>query len=346
MSKLEKNNKILVLGDLHMKENLSYSQYISDGRVAEKKEILDFIVKQSEDCKHVVLLGDVFNSKNNSSIVNRDATKFIERFEKKNVYIISGNHCKRGDGSTALDFLKEIKNKPNWHVFTKVDYVEVDGLKMSFLPYMLNSELEVETHEEAIKQIMKILNPADILFAHHSISGTMFNGGKVDLLKEVVLPREELEKKFKLVIAGHIHQAQQVGNTIISGNVFTDYVGEIEKFIWKVDEKFEVEKIKVPGRPIYKIENPRESQLVEIPHSSIVKAIITDKKLDIENIKNLLSKFDAYILIEDYPNSRTKAHIEDGAVLDFGIEALLRLYSEEKGVDLSQLLKGLEIINK
>ena len=62
--------KTLILGDLHLKNNLSYTEYISDGRVSEKKEILDFIIDQSEDCQHVVFLGDFFDAKNNSSQVN------------------------------------------------------------------------------------------------------------------------------------------------------------------------------------------------------------------------------------------------------------------------------------
>ena len=74
--------KILLIGDTHWKDNLSYADYISDGRVAEKKEILDFIIESSKDCDHIVFLGDFFNSKNNSSEVNRQAVEFLEKFEK------------------------------------------------------------------------------------------------------------------------------------------------------------------------------------------------------------------------------------------------------------------------
>ena len=38
-----KSSKILVIGDLHLKENLSYSEYVADQRIPEKKEILNFI---------------------------------------------------------------------------------------------------------------------------------------------------------------------------------------------------------------------------------------------------------------------------------------------------------------
>lgn len=346
-----------IIGDQHFRDNLAYADNISDRRVAEEKEILDFIVESFKDCEHIVLLGDNFNARNNSSETNRKFVEFLERFGKKDVYIISGNHEKKGDGKTAIDFLGEI-DKPNWHIFTKPSSIEfavkhqarkiatkgTETLKIDFLPYMLNSELGVENCEEATKEIMKHLDGGDILFAHHAISGTSFNGIKTDMLHEVVLPKAKLEKKYKLVVAGHIHAPQQYGNILITGSLFTMEVGEIEKFIWKIDKDLEVEKIKVPGREIHKLENPTPDDLDAVPPNSIVKTIVTDKKIDIEKLKEELGRFDASLLVEDYPDTRKKAHIEEGA-FDFSIEALLKLYSEEKGVDYQKLLKGLQLIN-
>jgi len=336
--------KILVIGDTHWKDSLSYADYISDRREGEKKEILDFIVGESKDCEHVVFMGDFFNSKNNSSEVNRQTVELLERFGTKEVYIISGNHEKKGDGKTAIDFLGEVK-KPNWHIFSEINCMTAENIKIVFLPYMLNSELDVETSEEATKHIMGNLDGGDILFAHHAISGTSFNGIKTETLHEVVLPKGELEKKFKLVVAGHIHQPQQVDRTVVTGSVFTDYVGEIEKFIWKIDENMTVEKIKVPAREIHKLENPTLKQLTKLPKNSIVKIILTDKSIDVDELKVVADGFDASLIIEDYPNERKKMHIEEGAI-DFNIESLLKLYSEAKGVELPKLLKGLELIKK
>lgn len=340
--------KILCIGDVHAKDFLSYADYISDKRISEKQEILDFIVNQAKDCQHIVFLGDLFHSKNNSSETNRWVVEFLEKFGNKDIYIISGNHDKKGDGSTAIDFLREV-NKKNWHIFTKPEVVCLEDpktIKLDFLPYVLNSELKVENSEQATTKIMEeYLFNGDILFTHHNITGTVFNGISTDTLKGVVLPKEELEKKYKLIIAGDIHTPQQYGNVIITGSIFTSEVGEHEKFIWKIDSDMVVEKIKLPCRPIYKLVNPTEEQLDNVPNNAIVKVVVIDPKIDVEELRLKLVIFDASLLVEDYPSTRKKMKIDKNNAMDFSIESLLKLYSEAKNVDYQKLVHGLELLN-
>lgn len=338
--------KIGLIGDLHMRENLSYSSSISDGRVSEKKEILDFIVKSFSDCGSVVLLGDCFNSKNPAAETIKEFVAFIESFGGKDVYIISGNHSKKGDGSTSLDFLKEVKNKPHWHIMTSITSCDIKGISATFLPYMLKGELGTENDEQPVEKIIKDIQGGDILFAHHSISDTTFNGISTNSLKEVVLPKIELEKKYKQIITGHIHVPGVFGKTILAGSVFNQEVGENEKFIWKVDDTLKVEQIKLPGRGIYKMVDPTSEELAILPKESIVKVILTDKKISMEEIKSNLTRFDASLILEQYPDERKKMNdVQKNGAMDFSPEALLKLYSEERGVELSKLLKGFELIN-
>jgi len=343
----ETKNLIGVIGDMHMRDFLPYADYISDKRVSEKNKILDFIVKTFEDCENIVILGDIFHSKNNSSETNKDFVKFIENFKDKNIYMISGNHSKKGDGKTAIDFLKEIKDR-NWNVYTNVATATIKNgtnpLKVSFVPYMFNHELDVTSSEEASDKLIKMMEGGDILFTHHAISGTTFHGIKTESLKEVVLQKIELEKRYSLIMAGHIHDPQEVDKIVVAGSVFTAEVGEKEKFVWKIKSDLSVEKIKLPGREIHKVENPTDTDLKKIKKSSIVKAIVTKKSINVDKLKEKLSVFDASLLIENYPNKRKKMHIEDGA-FDFSIEALLKLYAKEKDVEVEKLLKGLALIN-
>lgn len=339
--------KILCVGDVHAKDFLSYADYISDKRISEKQEILDFVVKQAEDCQHIVFLGDLFHSKNNSSETNRWIVEFLEKFDQKDIYIISGNHDKKGDGSTAIDFLGEVK-KNNWHIYTKFDSVSLfdNKVKLDFLPYMLNSELEVASTESATEKIMNNLNGGDILFTHHNITGTSFNGISTDILKGVVLDKDELEKKYKLIIAGDIHVPQQYGKVTITGSLFTSEVGELEKFIWKIDDDMVVKKIKVPCRPIYKLINPTPIQLTKLPKNAIVKIIITDKNISIDELKIIADGFDASLIIEDYPSERRKMKIDENNAMDFSITSLLKLYADSKKIDYQKLIHGFELLNE
>lgn len=359
---MKKNkSKALILGDFHWKNELSYSNHIKNGREKEKQEILDFIVEQSKDCKHIIFLGDQFDNKTNSSKVTKEFTNFVEKFEGKKIYMISGNHERLFQSSkisTALDYLKEIKNK-EWTIITKTaTKLQIGALSAVFLPYLTKPELEAKDNKEALKEISKRLEPADILFHHH----TMSIDGKIaglplnaDMLPEPVLPIKNLIKYYTLIIGGHIHVPTVINkNAIVAGSIFNDCINEKQKYIWKIDCNVKgeeliksIEQIPLPGRAIYGIDNPTEEQLKEIPKNSIVKITLTKKRTvdEIEKLKTKLKKFDAFILLEHIPKTKKKMHYGKGeAILDFNIEELLKLYSKEKKIDYALLNRGFELI--
>jgi len=334
-----------VIGDLHFKEKLGYADFIPDQRVAEKKEILDFIVTSFKDCDKIVFMGDQLNSKNNTSEVIREFVEFIERFESKEIHMLAGNHCKKADGKTAIDFLKEINN-PNWHIYTN-EVVNVGN--MTFCPYHYKVELGTDDNDKACKKLLDKLIPADILFHHHAVSGTITSAGSTaDLFDEIVLPRVKLDKKYKLIVGGHIHTPQSDGNLIVTGSIFNSEIGELGKDIWKIDEKkLTHERIPLPGRKIFNEENPTVESLADIPKGNIVKVVLTKKQTapKIESIKNKLKKdFDAYILMERYPNERKKIHFEEGTMIDFNIEELLKTYAKQKKMPEKDLLSAWSLI--
>jgi DNA repair exonuclease SbcCD nuclease subunit len=338
-------NKILCIGDLHMKDFLSYSDYIKDNRVTEEQEVLEFIVKQASDCSSIVFMGDQLNGRINPPQVIKKLVNFLERFENKELIILAGNHEKSGDGKSAIDFLKEVKNK-RWIIVS--DNLYTLGHKV-FCPYFTKAELEAKDNKDATSKIMKKIkdNPGTILFIHHIISDSLNAGIKVNLFPEAVLPKKKLEELYKLVIGGHIHTPQEMEKIIVTGSVFNNEVGETEKYIWKLNEKtLKAEKIKLPGRGVYKFENPTDKDL-KIPKESIIKVTITKKMTiaEINELKEKLKKFDAYILLEHLPKERKKIHLEDdGNMLEFDIPQLLKIYAEEKKVDINKLKQAFELI--
>jgi len=333
----------MIVGDLHEKENLGYSEYIKDGRRSEKREIFNFLVDQSKDCDKVVFMGDVFNGRNNPSTVIAGVTRLIERFGKKEIYILGGNHDKKADGTSALDYLKEVR-KPNWHVIT--DEVTVIG-DMVFCPYFTRQELGCKTNEEAEKMLMKMITgrKKKMLFVHHAISGTKVTKNvTTDFFNEIVLKRAILEKEYEFVCGGHIHAPTQEDNLVVTGSIFNNEVGEHGKFIWKYGDK--IEKIALPGRGIYKVENDI-AEIKKIPSGSIVKFILTEKTDDIEAIETTLkAATDAYLLLERYPRTRKKSKALEGMSFDFNPETLLEVYAKERDVDIKKLKKAYNLIKE
>jgi predicted MPP superfamily phosphohydrolase len=348
--KKEINNKIMIVGDIHWKPELNYAELIKDRRIAEKKEILDFIVESSQDCNTIIFMGDQLNLRNNTSEVIKEFVNFLERFEDKKLYIISGNHEKDGTGKTAIDFLKEIKNKKNWTIITNKVIKEKN---LVFCPYFSKAELEVDTNEEASKKIMKMLkeNKGDILFIHHALTNTTTSSGIItSIFPEPVLPRKKLEEIYKFVIGSHIHHPQVFKNSIVTGSIFCNETGEHKKFIWEINQKtLKVTQIKLPGRGIFKSEDPTDADLNKIPKNSIIKAIITKEisTIKINELKEKLSKFDAYVLLSQIPKKRKKLHFKEGGnLLEFSVSQLLKVYAEEKEISLERLMRGFELIKK
>lgn len=336
--------KILCIGDIHLKQELGYSQYIEDSRTSEKKEILDFIIEQSVDCDTILFGGDQLNGRNNSSEVIRELIEFMERFGDKKIFMISGNHERSGDGKTAIDFIKEINNK-NWTIIT--DKIEKIG-NITFCPYFNKSDLGVKTDLAASKKIMEQFEKNEILFVHHAISNTITTSGtETSIFNEPILPKEELEKKFKLIVGNHIHKPQtNCKNTIIAGSIFNQEAGEHRKYIWKINEEaLQVEQIKLPGRGIFKLEDPTDEDIDDISENNIVKVILTIKRTEkkIDELRKKLEKFDAYLLLEQYPNKRKKSKIVDN-ILDYDVEKLLEVYAIEKKVDINKIKSAFELI--
>lgn len=338
-----------IIGDMHFKERLGYSDYIDDGRVAEKEKVLDFIVATFEKCDQIVFMGDQLNSKNNPSQVIKDFVRFLERFKTQEIFIIAGNHEKFGSGKSAIDFLKEIKNE-RWHVIT--NKIEIFN-NMVFCPYFTKSELGFESNKEVADKLTDLFINGNVLFIHHAISGTdSINDYSVDLFDEPVFDRKKLEEKFNWVIGGHIHKPQVKGHTIVTGSIFNNEVGEHEKYIWKLNlidpDTSEFFQIKVSDRGIYKLENPSIEDLKKIGNGNIVKVVITndEAKENIESLKEEMERFDGHLILEHIQKERQKTKIKEGTdLLDLDIIQLLEIYAKEKKVDFSKLKSGFDLIN-
>jgi DNA repair exonuclease SbcCD nuclease subunit len=334
--------KVLVAGDQHFKLDLPYGTSFPDGRRAEWDSVKAAIHSYAEECEEIVLMGDNLDKRHNNSKVIDEFITFLKGFGEKPVHILLGNHERFGL-STALDFLKNVEF-PTWNVYTNITVGSIGGRAITFVPYLTPAMVGAIDHEEGVKKAMKLLPGGDVAFCHQGITGAKTHGTMVDLFNEIVLPKEALEKKYGRILTGHIHTQQKLSEkTHLTGSIFTAEVGEPNKSVWILDtEDLSLKECPLPVRGIYGVENPTMKE--KIPKVSIVKCTITDKKINVEAVKEWLSTFDAHLLIEKYSKERKKVHFEEGSALDLSVDNLLTVYSEVRKVDLPSLKAGFDLI--
>lgn len=338
--------KLGIIGDLHLKLKLSFSEYIEDERLGEKQNVYNTIYREFEDCDGIVFMGDNLNCYMNSPSVITDFVQLIKGFSGKEIFILCGNHEVGLLGKSAIDFIKELKDP---HIHAVID----DILKFDnfvFVPYFSTSSFNTKDHKEASLKLQEKIASfgGDYIFLHQAISGTEVGGGiTTDSFLEIVLDKEFLKKNYKQVFAGHIHKHSQDENIKITGSVFTNEVNEKEKWIFKLNTDLNiVESIKLPVTPIVKIVNPDDEKIL-LNKGNIVKCIISDVLLKdkIDHIKELLSQnTKAFIIIEQYPNQREKIEVQNGGSFDFSIDNLLTIYASAKQQDINQINKAFNYI--
>lgn len=330
--------KILVVGDQHFRFEHSYASAIPDGRRSEWEAVKKTIHDAAKNCDVIVLMGDNLNARHNHSSVIREFIEFLKEFGDKPIHMLVGNHERFGE-HTALDFLKKV-NHPNWNIYSTITENVMLGDKIAtFIPFCTPAMLEVATKEEA-ETIINNLRGVDIMFAHHAITGTE----GTEFFNEVMIDKSKL--KHEMTFGGHVHKPERLSNTVIvTGNIFTQEVGEHDKCVWVWDSLTNTTlEVPLPVRGIYKVGVEKTyNTFIHIPDNSIVKCFITSRDLDVNVVRKDLERFDAGIIIEQYPSSRPKVHFESGG-LDLSVENLLKLYAENKGLPYNELKEGFELI--
>lgn len=335
--------KLLIVGDAHFRQELPYSPAFKDGRRAEWGAVKQTIIEASAGVDAVVMMGDNFNSRHNHSAVQDEFVTFLNDFGDKDIYIIAGNHERYGL-LTALDHLKSLGRK-NWHIFTDIGSVKIGNSTLVFLPYLTPGVLGVKDLQEANEKIIDMLPDGDFLFAHHTVSGIDLHGGSIEYMNEVVLDLSRLEKKYLSIFTGHIHDAQRVSDkTLVVGSIFTAEVGEDHKSVFTFDTKSgDIDSIDLPVRGIYKHVWNGPSSLMHMPSNSIVKCVVTDRSVNLDEVRDVLTRFDAYVIIEQYPREREKVHFEDGA-MDLSVDNMLKIYADARNLSYNRLKDGFELI--
>ena len=331
-----------IIGDMHYVETLPYAEAFNDGRQGEWSRMESAIRDYVKGCSDVIFLGDQFDAKNNPSEVITKFTKFLESLEgSPEVHILAGNHEKRANGTSALDYLRHVKN-PKWHVYTDVTQVAMaNGKTATFLPYMFRQEFSARDDAELTKMILELpwMEKGDYLFTHHALSGTFCDGGLVDLFHEAILPRKILEERFWRIFAGHIHTPYEYGKTVVVGSTFTACVGEAKKYVWQLDADNELTRIALPVLPIKKVMWDGVAEKPVVEENCITKVFCVSgsdsRWVPIEK---------EGVVRETYQVEQRRGmhEVEDLEALD--IPKLLKLYAQAQKKEIGSLVKSLDLL--
>ena len=173
---------------------------------------------------NIAIGGDILHGKSIIyTIAQNLMLQFFKDFEDITFWIIDGNHDLSGKGKDAISALRPLETVKNvvWITKTKLHYVnDEDSADILFIPYTYDIANEIK------------LNKATILISHFGLNEGVLNSG-ISVVSDVKM--NDLAGKYKLVLLGHYHKPQEIGNEEIK----LYYVGSPIQLDWgeKNDEK-------------------------------------------------------------------------------------------------------------
>jgi len=227
--------KFVFTADLHLKmwnDNIvdEYSNPLKLNEILNSfKQMCDYCVKNN--IENLVIGGDVNDLKN---IVHYRPfvmlKEIIEQYNKIHFYILHGNHDSAGreDLYSAIQLLDGPSN-----VSTFVKNTEIDNIL--FVPWSGGIAKEIYETE-----------PSKILISHFGLNEAQLSSG-ISIKTNIKL--NDL-RKFDLVLLGHYHKPQKLGNVYYVGSPIQLNKGEadeVKRFLVVDSETLEIESIETKG---------------------------------------------------------------------------------------------------
>lgn len=212
---------VLCIGDPHFKRNNTQDvdQFIINVVKVAKSKKPDIIVVLGDLLdKHDVYYVDPFNR----------AMKFLDELRKVALtFLIVGNHDYSDNSQFLTDRHAYVPCK-GWDNFVVVDEIkkyEKNGHTFFFSPYVSPGRFE-----EALNTSNDVWEMSTCIFCHQEFKGCKMGG----IVSEI---GDEWSEDYPLVISGHIHNAQTVGDNIMyPGSSMQHSYGENDdKTIWFVN---------------------------------------------------------------------------------------------------------------
>lgn len=347
--------KLLHLADLHIGKTVNQFSMIDDQRYILAK-ILKII--EEHQVEAVLIAGDVYDK----AVPSVEAVMLLNDFlselaqRKRKVFVISGNHDSAqriGFGSEIMKMSNVFLSKPFDGLPEKVVLKDDEGMiNIYMLPFVKPAvvkpfypEEEINSYEDAISVVMKHTGikkqERNILMAHQFIRG----GKRCDSEDLSIGGIDEVSVEnfegFDYVALGHLHGAQQIGNSYVR------YAGSPLKYSFsevKHKKAALIVDVKEKGNIIFEeipLEPKRDMQKIsgtymEITEKSFYRSMNTEDYMyillkDEEDIPEAMGKLRSIypnIMKLEYDNQRTRNIAEIEAEDEVERKTPLQLFEE------------------
>lgn len=207
-------SKVLVFSDLHCHPHKKENE-----RLEQCLKIIDWVFETAKErkIKNILFGGDLFHDRQKIDVFVYHKTfevihKNMSVKNAPNLYLLLGNHdlwCYEKTDFSSVYPLSSIKNVT---VISNPSTLDIEGFKVSFLPYTHDPEKDLDTIKDADKRV---------LIGHVAIDGAIWNS-KFNTKAEVSIENDgdvkkvtvDIFKGWQRVLLGHYHAEQQMCDNV------------------------------------------------------------------------------------------------------------------------------------
>ncbi len=290
-------SKTLIVGDIHIGKGISIGKpgigNAYNSRIVDQMRLLDWItdVIHENDVERVILTGDIFEETKPEYYLLQIFINFIKGLdlERIDVHIVSGNHDIKRSGSNYSSILDIIHSYDFQHVYyhKSITTINTPGASFTFLPYRDRRGMNVESNNDALKEIEERLSyelldipyeDSRVLVGHLALEKSIYVGDEIDdYMNELICPLS-MFVGYHYTWMGHVHRPQimnanphiaHIGSLDLSDYGETDHTKILILFDSESDDKYK--EIPVPSRPLrrFKLNIPENVDSTEYAIKSI-----------------------------------------------------------------------------
>jgi exonuclease SbcD len=284
-------SKTLIVGDIHIGKGISIGKNQAgngfNSRIVDQMRLLDWILDQANfyEVDRLILTGDIFEEARPEFYLLQIFIDWLKKLELEciDVHIISGNHDIKRSGNQVSSVLDMISSYDFQHIFyhKSITTINTTGASFTFLPYRDRRGMNVESNNDALKEIEERLSyelldipyeDSRVLIGHLALEKSIYVGDEIDdYMNELICPLS-MFVGYHYTWMGHVHRPQimnsnphiaHIGSLDLSDYGETDHTKILILFDPESDDKYK--EIPVPSRPLrrFKVNIPENVDSTE-----------------------------------------------------------------------------------